>query len=87
MRWIHFASQHLGVITLFGACARLRKATTVMERRSHFLHFLLCGVASQPASQTDRLLTIDLDDSSDESMNGLLAGWRGGGGDGSGEGM
>lgn len=83
MRWIHFASQHLGVITLFCACARLRKATTVMERRSHFLHFLLCGVASQ----TDRLPTIDLDDASDESMNGWLAGWRGGGGDGSGEGM
>lgn len=41
----------------------------------------------QPASQTDRLLTINLDDSSDESMNGWLAGWRGGGGDGSGEGM
>lgn len=86
MRWIHFASQHLGVITLFGACARLRKATTVMERRSHFLHFLLCGVASQPARPTD-LPTIDLDDPSDESMNGWLAGWRGGGGDGSGEGM
>lgn len=76
MRWIHFASQHLGVITLFFvACARLRKATTVMERRSHFLHFLLCGVASQPASQTDRLLIIDPDDPSDESMNGWLARW------------
>lgn len=61
--------------SFFVACARLRKATTVMERRSHFLHFLLCGVASQPASQTDRLLIIDPDDPSDESMNGWLAGW------------
>jgi len=31
-----------------------------------------------PASQTDCFPTIDLDDSSDESMNGWLAGWLAG---------
>lgn len=83
MRWIHFASQHLGVITLFWCLCEITQSNNSNGAPQSLFAVWCC----QPASQTDRLLTIDLDDPSDESMNGWLAGWRGGGGDGSGEGM
>lgn len=78
MRWIHFASQHLGVITLFWCLCEITQSNNSNGApQSLFALFAVwcCQPASQPASQTDCLPTIDLDDPSDESMNGWLAGW------------
>lgn len=69
-----FRIQHLGVITLFCCLCEITQSNN-SNGAPQSLFALFAVWCCQPASQTDRLPTIDLDDSSDESMNGWLAWW------------
>lgn len=65
MKWIHFASQHLGVITLFWCLCEITQSNN-SNGAPQSLFALFAVWCCQPASQTDRLLSINLDDASDE---------------------